>query len=69
LLPEIDKVELGKDKFIVYAKVPSNAPCLYQGKVFIRVGSTSVEASGGDELKSLLNLKNFGAISPRPPTA
>jgi hypothetical protein len=52
--PEIDKVQLSKDVFIVYVKVPSNAPCLYQGKFFIRVGSTSVEASGGDEIKNLM---------------
>src|ERR1700740_1770231 len=56
LLPEIDKVQIGKDIFIVYAKVPPSAktPYLYQGKYFVRVGSCSEEASGGDELISLL---------------
>ena len=32
LLPEIDKVQLGTDKFIIYVKVPPSGLCSYQGK-------------------------------------
>ena len=60
LLPEIDKVILSDDITIVYARVPDSAPCLYEGKIFIRVGSSSVQASGGAELESLL--KNVGSF-------
>jgi tetratricopeptide (TPR) repeat protein len=66
LLPDIGKLQLGKDLFIVYAKVPRSAtvPYLYQGKFFIRVGSSTQEASGGDELITLL--KNLGSVVPNP---
>lgn len=72
LLPEIGKLELGKDLFIVYARVPktTTVPYLYQGKFFIRVGSCTEEASGGDELITLLkSLGNAIPSSPRAPAS
>jgi len=63
LSPEIDKIRFGEDRVIVYVKVPSNAPCSYQGKFFVRVGSTCVEASG-DELRSLV--KGLGGFRVQP---
>lgn len=69
LLPEIGKLQLGKDQFVVFARVPKSrtVPFLYQGKFFIRVGSCTEEASGGDELVRLL--KNFGtSIAGNAPT-
>lgn len=65
LLPLIDKVHLSKDITIIYAKIPSCPPCFYQGKIYVRVGTTSVECCGGDEFKILLS--NMAGFMPTPP--
>jgi hypothetical protein len=61
LLPLIDKIHLGIDVTIIYAKIPSRPVCFYQGKVYVRVGSTSIECCGGEEFNLLL--KNMGSVS------
>jgi hypothetical protein len=52
--PEIDKFQVSKNVFIVYAKIRSCPPCFYEGKIYHRVGSTSVECSSGDQLRNIL---------------
>lgn len=55
LWPEIDTIRVSKDICVIYAKIPSCPPCFYQGKIYVRVGSTSVECCGGEEFRVLLN--------------
>lgn len=43
----IEQVKIN-DLIVVYASVSPSGPCLYQAKLYIRVGSTSVEGSGAD---------------------
>jgi hypothetical protein len=64
LWPQIDKIYVSKDVCIVYAKIPSCPPCFYQGKIYVRVGSTSVECSGGDEFRVILSNMNNPASQP-----
>ena len=50
--PEIDHLMISPGINLVYAEIPHKSICTYQGKVFIRVGSTIREA-GGTEIKQL----------------
>jgi len=54
LWPQIDKIHVSKDICVIYATIPSSPPCFYQGKIYVRVGSTSVECCGGEEFRVLL---------------
>jgi len=52
--PEIDKFQVSKNIFIVYAKVKPCAPCIYDGKIYHRVGSTSVQCQSGEQLMAII---------------
>lgn len=52
--PEIDKFQISRNIFIVYAKIRPCPPCFYEGKIYHRVGSTSVECRSGEQLQNIL---------------
>lgn len=54
IAPEIDKFQISKNIFIVYAKVKPCAPCIYDGKIYHRVGSTSVQCKSGEQLMAII---------------
>lgn len=59
--PTIDKFQLSKNIQLVYAKIRACGPCLYDGKVYHRVGSLSVECKSPEELLDIIE-----GISNRP---
>jgi tetratricopeptide (TPR) repeat protein len=63
LLPNIERVSIGKDVFVVYAKVPDCGPVLYDGKYYTRYGSTRRTVTRGDELRALFSSGNLGTSS------
>jgi|GEM_PF-3518605 len=52
--PEIDKFQLSKNIFLVYVKIRACGPCVYEGKVYHRVGSISVECRSPEELLDII---------------
>jgi tetratricopeptide (TPR) repeat protein len=63
LRPEIGRVRVGEDLYVVYARVAEAKPCSYMNRFYIRVGATSQEASH-EEVASLV-----GAGQPPRPQA
>jgi hypothetical protein len=62
--PEIDKFQISKNIIIVYVKVKPSAPCIYEGKVYQRIGSTSVECNSGEQLIAIIQGNSARAIEP-----
>jgi hypothetical protein len=63
--PEIDKFQLSKNIFLVYAKIRACGPCIYEGRIYHRVGSTSVECKTPQELLDIIEgLTNQNADGP-----
>src|SRR5438874_10252653 len=54
LLPSIDKIHVSESTAVVYARIQACAPCLYAGKMFVRVGASCVEATAED-IKTLIS--------------
>lgn len=52
--PEIDKFQLSKNISLIYVKIRACGPCIYEGKVYHRVGSTSVECRTPEELLDII---------------
>jgi hypothetical protein len=52
--PEIDKFQLSKRIFIVYARVHPCPPCFYRDKIYHRVGSSSEPCTSREQLNKIL---------------
>lgn len=58
LWPIIEKIFFENNECVISATIPSAAVTLYDGRAYIRVGTTSVECGGGAEFRSLLENLN-----------
>jgi hypothetical protein len=55
---DIDKFQLSKKIFLVYAQVqPSRSVTLYKGKTYLRTGSITHEATGEELMRMVANLQ------------
>lgn len=62
---KISRTQITSDITVVYAKIPDSPICTYQGKVYIRVGTTVREA-GGKEIEKLNELLNPKYVQLEP---
>jgi ATP-dependent DNA helicase RecG len=53
--PEIDKFQLSKKLFIVYARIHPCAPCFYRDRIYHRVGSSSEPCTSREQLNKILS--------------
>jgi hypothetical protein len=53
--PEIDKFQLSKSIFIVYARIHPCAPCFYRERIYHRVGSSSEPCTSREQLSKILS--------------
>lgn len=53
--PEIDVFQLSKSVAIVYARVHPCPPCFHEGRVYVRVGSSSEPCISGEQLARILS--------------
>ncbi len=65
--PEIDKFQVSKNVFVVYAKIRACPPCFYEGKIYHRVGSTSVECRSSEQLENILATRSRPEFSQPSP--
>src|ERR1044072_3048431 len=69
--PEIDKFQLSKKLFIVYARIHPCAPCFYRDRIYHRVGSSSEPCTSREQLNKILSSQTLPAapkskrIAPR----
>lgn len=62
---KISRTQFSSDITVVYAEIPNSPICTYQGKVYIRVGTTVREA-GGKEIEKLNELLNPRYVQLEP---
>jgi tetratricopeptide (TPR) repeat protein len=60
LSPEIDKVAIGDDRYVVYARIQPSHYCLFEDKLYIRVGTTCQKVTDGSELRKLFGSETSG---------
>jgi len=68
--PEIDKFQLSKSVFIVYARIHPCPPCFYRDKIYHRVGSSSEPCTSREQLDKILSSHTspLASKSPTVPT-
>jgi hypothetical protein len=62
---DISRIQVTSNITVIYAEIPHSPICTYQGKVYIRVGTTSREA-GGKEIERLSELLNPKYVQLEP---